>query len=165
MQAVMRRRSYSPRRSQGERLRLRFRFRRCGGGLERGLVRGLRHAGQDGFKLLQELGDVAPGDDERRKQPKDVVVGAIDQQPQPQRFGDEGSAFDRQINAENQPFAAHFADEVESRRKSYETSAELGATLADIQEKIFLFNDGEKFERGGADQRATAKSRAVHSRA
>ena len=43
--------------------------------------------------------------------------------------------------------------------------AKLGAALADVGEKIVVFDDREKFERRGADQRAAAKSRPVQSRA
>src|SRR5580658_546028 len=153
------RRSYSPRRSQSERLRLRFRFRGPGGGLGGRFCA----AGQDGFKLAEKFGDVAPANDERREKPEDVAVGAIDQQSLPKRFGDERSALDRKIEAKDQSFATHFADEIETRRKFFESGAELGAALANVVEQFFIFDDVEEFERRGADQRAAAKCRAVHS--
>ena len=48
-------------------------------------------------------------------------------------------------------------------RELFQAGAEFRAALADIGKQIFLFDDGEKFERRRADQRAAAKSRAVHS--
>ncbi len=92
-----------------------------------------------------------------------MVVRAIDQQPLPQRFDDEGSALDREIDADDQSLAADFADEIKARRELFESRAELRAALEDVCEQNFLLHDGEKLERRRADERAAAEGRAVHS--
>ena len=82
---------------------------------------------------------------------------AIDQQPLPQSFRDERGALDREIDADDQSFTAHFADEIKARRKLLQSRAEFCAALADIGEQVFFFHDGEKFKRCRADERAAAE--------
>ena len=124
--------------------------------------RGFGRARQHGFEFLEEFGYVARAQDERRQQPQNVLVRAVDQQAARERFGDERRAFDRKIDALDQALAAQLADEIETRRELFEAGAKLGAALADVGEKIVVFDDREKFERGGADQRAATESCPMH---
>ena len=50
-----------------------------------------------------------------------MVVRAIDQQAAAQRFLDEGRAAIDKIDAEDQAFAADFADEIKLRRQLFES--------------------------------------------
>ena len=117
------------------------------------------------FEFPEKFGHILSADDERRKQPQDMIVRAVDQQAAAKRFLDKGRAFDREIDAEDQAFAANFADEIEARGELFKSGAEFGAARANVGEQIFLFDHGEKFESGGADERTAAERRAVHSRA
>jgi len=57
------------------------------------------------------------------------------------------------VRREDQAFAADFADEIEFGGELGEAFAELGAAGADVGEQLFAFDDAEKFEGGGANQR------------
>src|ERR1700689_3237869 len=65
------------------------------------------------FELVEKFCDVVAPDDERRQEAQDMFVGAIDEQAAAQGFGDDRGSVYRKIDAENQAFAADFADEIE----------------------------------------------------
>src|SRR5229473_2957138 len=115
------------------------------------------------LEQTEKFANLCAGDDERRQQAQSKVVGAIDEQTLTQSFGDKGIAIDGEFDAEDQAFAADFADEVEFGGELGEAFAELGATVADVGEQLFAFDDAEKFEGGGANQRAAAECRAVQA--
>ena len=140
---------------------------RCVSGLECFVGRICRRfcaCGQYGFKFPEKFRDVAPANDERREQAQNMIVRAIDQQAAAQRFLNERRAVNRKIDAEHQSFAADLADEIESRGELFEAGAQFRAARADVCEQFLFFDNGEKFKRGGANQRTAAESRAVHSR-
>src|SRR6267143_1992964 len=124
----------------------------------------LRRAGHHGFKFFEKLRNLTPADDERREKAENVVVRAIDEQATSERFLNYGRPVDGEINAEHQAFAADFTDEIEAPRNSLQASAQFSAALPDVCEQVRFFDNGEKFERGGADQRAAAERGPVHSR-
>ncbi len=86
-----------------------------------------RGARQDGFEFAQELGDVARANDERRKQPQDVLVRAVDEQAALEGFLRERTAVDGKIDAKDQTLAADFTDEIEAGGKLFESGAKLRA--------------------------------------
>ncbi len=61
-------------------------------------------------------------------------MGAIDQQALAQSFGDEGIAIDREFDAQDQAFAADFADEIELACELGEAFAEFGCAIANVGE-------------------------------
>ena len=90
---------------------------------------------------MKEFADLRAGDDEGRQQAQSKVVGAIDEQTLTQSFGDEGVAVDRELDAEDEAFAADFAYEIELDGELGETFPELRATGADVGEELFAFDD------------------------
>src|SRR5580658_5279671 len=116
-----------PRGSQSHRLR--FRFCVLGRAGFCCLFQGL-------FELGEEFDDVSAPDDERRKQTQDVFVRAINEQAATQRLGDDWSTVNREINAEDQAFAADFADEIEAGGDFFNSLAQLGAAFTDVREEI-----------------------------
>ena len=93
-----------------------------------------------------------------------MIVRAVDQQPAAECFLHERRAFDRKIDADDQSFAADFADEIEALRQLFEPRAKFRASRANIREQIFFFDDRQKFQRRRANERSAAKRRPVHSR-
>src|SRR5258707_5457470 len=115
------------------------------------------------LEQAKKIADLRAGDNERRQQAQSKVVSAIDEQTLTQSFGDEWIAIDGEFDAEEQAFAADFADEIEFGGELGEAFAELGAAGADVGEQLFAFDDAEKFEGGGANQRAAGECRAVQA--
>ena len=70
-----------------------------------------------------------------------MVVRAIDQHAAAQRFLHERRAFDRKIDAQDQSFAANFADEIEAPGKLFQPGAKFRAAFAHVCEKIVFFDD------------------------
>ena len=58
--------------------------------------------------------------------------------PFAQRLAPRSALRQRQINAENQAFAAHFADEIETRREFFKPRAQFGAAVANIGKQVWL---------------------------
>ena len=92
-----------------------------------------------------------------------MFVRAINEQAAAQGFGDDRRAVDREINAKDQAFAADFADEIELGGELFDSVAQLGTAFANVREQIGVFDDVQEFQRGGADERATAECGAVQS--
>jgi hypothetical protein len=90
-------------------------------------------------------------------------VRAVDEQALLQRFGNVRSAFDVQINAQHQAFAANFADEIEFRGQLFQARLKFGAARANVGEQLFPLDGVEKRQARGARQRSTAKRRAVQA--
>src|SRR5260370_41337892 len=80
-----------------------------------------------------------------------------------QGLGGERIAIDGKLDAEDEAFAANFADEIELGGELGEAGAELGAACADVFEELLVFDDGEELKSGGADQRTAAKGGAVQA--
>src|SRR5258707_14692602 len=115
------------------------------------------------LKQTEKFANLRAGDNERRQQAQSKVVSAIDEQTLTQSFSNEWIAIDGEFDAEDQAFAADFADEIQFGGELGEAFAELGAAGADVGEQLFAFNDAEKFEGGSANQRAAAECRAVQA--
>ena len=88
---------------------------------------------------------------------------AVDQQTLFERFGDIRSAVHGQVQAEHEPFAAHFPDEIEFRGQFLQTRLQFRAPCAHVGEQAFLFHRIEKCQAGGARQRPSAKRGAVQA--
>ena len=84
--------------------------------------------------------------------------------PVAQRFLHDGRAVNGQVDAEDQAFAANFADEVEARGEGLQTFAQFRAAFANIREKIFVFDDVKNSSAAAQIKRAAAERGAVHSR-
>ena len=80
------------------------------------------------------------------------------------RFLDERRAFDGKVDAEDEPLAAHLADEVEARGQFFEPCAELRASVAHVGEQVVLVHDRQEFQGGRASQRPSAERGAMHPR-
>src|SRR5258705_12327330 len=94
---------------------------RCGVREARRGGSGLRGSSRNGFgsfcenelEETKEFANLRTGDDEGRQEAQGEIVRAIDDQALAQSFGGEGIAVDRELDAEDQAFAANFADEIE----------------------------------------------------
>src|SRR5258708_33766829 len=78
---------------------------RCGGHT--------RSCRKDAFQHAKELAYLRAGHDEGRQKAKRAVMSAVDEQTAVQRFGDDGGAFNRQLDTEHEAFTADFAYEIE----------------------------------------------------
>ena len=74
-----------------------------------------------------------------------------------------GGSIYREIDAEDQAFTPHFADEIELASKFFDSLAQLGAAFANVREKVRVFHDVQEFQRDGAYKRTATESGAVHS--
>src|SRR4029077_544686 len=107
----------------------------------------LRGSGGDRFgrfcenrpEQAKKIADLCASDYEGRQQAQCKIVGAIDEQPLTQGFGDEGIAIDGKLHAEDEAFAANFADEIEFAGKLAEALAEFGAARANVGKEFVLF--------------------------
>ena len=88
---------------------------------------------------------------------------AVHEQAAIHGFGDERSALDGEFDTDHQALAANFANEAELFGESGDAFADFGASSPDILEELLILDDGERLERGGTDQRATAKSCTVQA--
>src|SRR6185437_8385286 len=104
-----------------------------------------RRAGENLLEFLQEFAHVSGANDERWKQPQNMLVRAVDQQPLSQCFLDEKRPVDGQIDSQNQPFAANFADEVESRSQFLDPGAKLRAASANVFDQLAIFHYVQEF--------------------
>src|SRR6267154_1235941 len=132
---------------------------------------GLRGCSRNGFwsfcenelEETEKFANLRAGDDEWRQEAQGEIVRAIDHQALAQSFGGERIAIDGKLDAQDQAFAANFADEIELGGELGQARAEFGAACADIFEELFIFDDGEELKGGGADQRTSAKGCAVQA--
>ena len=93
-----------------------------------------------------------------------MLVRAVDQQPLTQGFGaTKGAPSIDKVDADDQAFAAHLADEIEAGRERLEAARSSAPRVPNVVEQLFVFDHGEKFERCRADQRAAAESGAVEA--
>src|SRR5260370_6271107 len=111
-----------------------------------GVLRGSGGNGLGSFcenelEQAKEFANLRTSDDEGGPQAQGKVVGAIDYQTLTQSFRREGVAIDGELDAEDEAFAADFADEVELGGELGEAFAELGAAGADVFEEFFLVDD------------------------
>src|SRR6267154_210506 len=137
--------------------------RRGGSGLRGSSRNGFGSFCENGLEETKEFANLRTGDDEWGQEAQGEIVRAIDDQALAQSFGGEGIAVDGKLDAEDEAFAANFADEIELSGELGEACAEFGAAGADIFEELFIFDDGEELEGSGTNQRSTAKGRAVQA--
>src|SRR5579859_807434 len=132
-------------------------------------IRGLRSGGlargsyKDFFQETQELAHLHASDEKRRQKTQRGIVRAVDQQTAAHGFRNIGSTLDGELDANHEAFPANFADEGEFGGQCGKALAQFRAACADIFEEIFVLNDVEKLERGGAGERAAAKGSAVQT--
>src|SRR5258706_2009608 len=134
-------------------------------------IYGLRRGGgsrfgsfcQDELEGAKKFANLRTADDERRQQAQGEVVSAIDHQSLAESLGGARNAIDGKLHAEDQAFAANFADEIELGGELGQAFAELGAASADVFEQLFIFDDAQELESGGANQRTTTKGGAVQA--
>src|SRR5882762_8069872 len=132
---------------------------------------GLRGSSRNGFgsfcenelEETEEFAHLRTGDDEGRQEAQGEIVSAIDHQALTEGLGGEGIAVDGKFDAEDEAFAANFADEIELGSELGQACAEFGAACANVFEELFVFDDSEELERGGADQRTAAKGGAMQA--
>src|SRR5258708_21462892 len=104
-----------------------------------GVLRGSGGNGLGSFcenelEQAKEFANLRTSDDEGGQQAQGKVVGAIDYQTLTQSFGDEGIAVDGEFDAQDQAFAAGFADEIELGGELGEALAEFGCAVANVGE-------------------------------
>src|SRR6266852_1986778 len=109
----------------------------------------------------KKFANLRTSDDEGGQEAQSKVVGAIDYQTLTQSFGSEWVDIDGELDAEDETFAADFADEVEFGGEPGEAFAELGAASANVFEEFVFFDDVKKFESGGANQRTATERGAM----
>src|SRR5208282_2963903 len=102
-------------------------------------------------------------DEKRREQTQCEVVRAINEQSLEHCLLDERSAIDGKLDADHQAFAANFANEAEFGGQRGKAFAQLRASDANVFEQRFVLDDAQKFESGGASQRAAAEGGAVQA--
>src|SRR6266404_2494703 len=137
--------------------------RRGGSGLRGSSRNGFGSFCENGLEETKEFANLRAGDDEGRQEAQGEIVRAIDHQALAQSFGGDGIAVDGKLDAEDQAFTADFADEIELGGELGQACAEFGAACANVFEELFVFDDGEELESGGADERTSAKGGAVQA--
>src|SRR5882724_11325641 len=118
--------------------------RRGGSGLRGSSRNGFGSFCENEFEETEKFAHLRASDDEGRQEAQGEIVSAIDDQALAQSFGGEGIAVDGKLDAQDQPFAANFADEIELGSELGEAGAEFGAACVDVFEELFVFDDGQE---------------------
>ncbi len=128
--------------------------------------RGSRALGllKDGAQAREAVVHLPLADDERRQQADHVVVRAVHNQPVAQRRFHVRAAFDGKIQAKDQAFAAHLADEIELRSKARKPGTQLRSSLTHVLEQVLVLEDRQKLQRHRARQRPAAERRSMQAR-
>src|SRR5712671_1334170 len=87
--------------------------RRGGSGLRRSSRNGFGSFCENEFEETKEFANLRAGDNEGRQEAQGEIVRAIDHQALAQSFGGERIAIDGKLDAQDEAFAANFADEIE----------------------------------------------------
>ncbi len=101
------------------------------------------------------------GDDERRQQPHDRVRRAIHQQPEVERRSDDRQRRPIEIEAPDEPGAAHFADHRVPRGDGAQPALEVRADRGDVRDEVAIDELLEKHQRGAAREQVAAVGAAV----
>src|SRR5712671_6785344 len=135
--------------------------RRGGSGLRGSSRNGFGSFCENGLEETEKFANLRASDDEWGQEAQGEIVSAIDHQALTEGLGGERIAVDGKFDAEDEAFAANFTDEIELSGELGEACAEFGTACADVFEELFIFDDGEELESGGADERTSAKGGAV----
>src|SRR5712671_554619 len=137
--------------------------RRGGSGLRGSSRNGFGSFCENGLEETEKFANLRASDDEWGQEAQGEIVSAIDHQALTEGLGGERIAVDGKFDAEDQAFAANFADKVELSSELGQAGAEFGAACANVFEELFIFDDGQELEGSGTNQRSTAKSGAVQA--